>query len=58
MKIQAVLLQYSQISQVEYKEIPYIKEFDATSTMEDVDNWVKSIDSKKSIRNVYFTDAE
>lgn len=54
--IEAVILKFEQIGQEEYKTIPYTKRFMASDRMGDVLKWVKSIDSNKSITDVYFND--
>lgn len=54
--IQAVILKFERIGQEEYKTIPYTKKFSDQQPIGDILKWVKSIDLKKSIKDVYFND--
>lgn len=51
--ITAVLLNFEQIGQEEYKTIPYVKQFSTRDRIGDIEEWIKSIDSKKSIKDIY-----
>lgn len=52
--IQAVILNFEQVSYDEYKTIPYIKEFSEKQSIIDIEKWVKTIDPAKNISHVYF----
>ena len=54
--IEAVILKFEQIGQEEYKTVPYTKRFMASDKIGDIMKWVKSIDPKKGIKDVYFND--
>ena len=53
--IKAVVLNYEQIGQEEFKTIPHVKRFMASERLGDILKWVKSIDPNKDIADVYFT---
>jgi len=54
--IQAVILKFERLDQEEYKTIPYTKKFSDQQPIGDILKWVKSIDHKKGIKDVYFND--
>lgn len=53
--IQGVILKFEQIGQEEYKTVPYVKKFSDADRIGDILKWVKSVDDKKGIHDVYFT---
>jgi len=46
---------FEQTGQEEYKTVPYVKIFSDADKIGDILKWVKSVDSKKGIHDVYFT---
>lgn len=53
--IQAVILNFEQVSYDEYKTIPYTCKFSDKQPIGDIEKWVKEIDPAKNISHVYFT---
>lgn len=56
MKVTAVILKFEQRGQEEYRTVPYIKQFEGNTNLYEIVEWVKSIDSTKSLIDVYFND--
>lgn len=54
--VQAVILKFERLDQEEYKTVPYTKKFSDQDRVGDILKWVKSIDPKKGIKDVYFND--
>jgi hypothetical protein len=54
----AVILKFQQVGQEEYRTIPYTKKFRSDTTLYQILQWVKSIDDKKTIKDVYFNDVD
>jgi len=53
--IQGVILKFEQTGQEEYKTVSYVKQFSDADKIGDILKWVKSVDAKKGIHDVYFT---
>lgn len=51
-----VILKFEQIGQEEYKTIPYCKNFESNSTINEILIWIKSIDPNKTLADAYFSD--
>ena len=51
-----VILKFEQIGQEEYKTIPYTKKFKSDATLHQILEWIKRIDSSKTIADAYIND--
>jgi len=53
--IQGVILKFEQTGQGELRTVPYVRRFTNDDKIGDILEWVKSIDPKKGVHDVYFT---